>query len=61
MSEYELRLRLRQLYDTDAEVEHWLATPHRLLGMDRPKDRIEAGRIEDVEALLDQLESGAYA
>ena len=42
------------------EAKLWLFSPHRLLGGDRPADRIQQGRIEDVLALLDQLRDGAY-
>jgi hypothetical protein len=42
------------------EARLWLFSPHRLLGGERPADRIQQGRIDDVLALLDQLRDGAY-
>ncbi|MCH8112061.1 MAG: DUF2384 domain-containing protein [Proteobacteria bacterium] len=43
-----------------SEARLWLFSPHRLLGGERPADRIQRGKVEDVLALIDQLKSGAY-
>jgi len=50
---------LAQFYAPD-EAKLWLFSPHRLLGGQRPADRIAEGRIDDVLRLIDQLQSGAY-
>jgi transcriptional regulator with XRE-family HTH domain len=50
---------LAEFYPPD-EAKLWLFSPHRLLGGDRPADRIEAGDTEAVLALIDQLRDGAY-
>lgn len=50
---------LAELYPPD-DVKHWLFRPHELLGGETAAARIQAGRTEDVFALLDQLRSGAY-
>jgi transcriptional regulator with XRE-family HTH domain len=42
------------------EARLWLFSPHRLLKGERPADRIQQGKIDDVLALLDQLRDGAY-
>lgn len=42
------------------EAKLWLFSPHRLLGGERPAERIQQGKIDDVLALLDQLRDGAY-
>ena len=42
------------------EARLWLFAPHRLLDGDRPADRIQEGKLDDVLALIDQLRSGAY-
>ncbi|MSW63285.1 MAG: helix-turn-helix domain-containing protein [Actinobacteria bacterium] len=41
------------------EARLWLFSHHRLLGGERPADRIHAGQVQDVLALLDQLRDGA--
>lgn len=51
---------LSDLYSPD-EAKLWLFSPHRLLAGDRPADRIQQGKIEDVLTIIDQLKSGAYA
>ncbi|MGH3968988.1 MAG: antitoxin Xre/MbcA/ParS toxin-binding domain-containing protein [Mycobacterium sp.] len=38
----------------------WLFSPHRLLGGERPADRIAHGDADAVLALIDQLRDGAY-
>lgn len=50
---------LREFYDPE-EARLWLFSRHRLLGGDSPADRIQAGRAEDVLALIDQLRDGAF-
>ncbi|MGH9092237.1 MAG: helix-turn-helix domain-containing protein [Acidimicrobiales bacterium] len=42
------------------EARLWIFSPHRLLSGDRPSDRISAGRVDDVLALIDQLRDGAF-
>ena len=51
---------LSELYEPD-EARLWLFSPHRLLGGDRPADRIQAGKVDDVLALIAQLHDGAFA
>lgn len=51
---------LSEFYSPD-EARLWLFSPHRLLGGDRPADRIEEDRIDDVLALVAQLRDGSYA
>lgn len=50
---------LSNLYEPD-EARLWLFSPHRLLDGDRPADRIQAGRVDDVLALIAQLRDGAF-
>ncbi|MGH2555702.1 MAG: antitoxin Xre/MbcA/ParS toxin-binding domain-containing protein [Actinomycetota bacterium] len=50
---------LAELYEPE-EARLWLFSPHKLLGGDRPADRIQAGQIDDVLALIAQLKDGAY-
>ena len=38
----------------------WLFKPHKLLNGDTPADRIRAGKLQDVRALIAQLKDGAY-
>lgn len=45
---------------TPEEARLWLFSPHRLLGGDRPADRIQRGQTDDVRALIAQLRDGAY-
>ena len=42
------------------EAKLWLFSPHKLLGGDTAAARIQAGKTQDVLALVDQLRSGAY-
>lgn len=51
--------RLSDLYTPD-ETRLWLHTPHPLLGHERAIDLITAGRTEEVLAVIDRLEAGAY-
>jgi Protein of unknown function (DUF2384) len=50
---------LEDLYAPD-EARLWLFAPHRLLGGKSPAERIQAGKLEDVLAVIDQLRDGAY-
>jgi transcriptional regulator with XRE-family HTH domain len=50
---------LAELYPPD-EARLWLFSPHRLLGGDRPADRIQRGEVDDVLALISQLRDGAF-
>jgi Protein of unknown function (DUF2384) len=38
----------------------WLFAPRRLLGGERPADRIQQGKLDDVLALIAQLRDGAF-
>lgn len=51
--------RLSDFYTPD-ETRLWLHTAHPLLDRARPVDLIYAGRTEDVLAVIDRLEAGAY-
>jgi transcriptional regulator with XRE-family HTH domain len=50
---------LAEFYEPD-QARLWLFSPHRLLGGERPADRIQQGRTDDVLALLAQLSDGAF-
>jgi len=50
---------LAEFYSPE-EAKLWLFSPHKLLGGERAAARIQAGKTQDVFALLDQLRSGAY-
>jgi transcriptional regulator with XRE-family HTH domain len=50
---------LAQFYEPD-EARLWFFSPHRLLGGDRPADRIQQGNADDVRVLIAQLKDGAY-
>jgi transcriptional regulator with XRE-family HTH domain len=43
------------------EARLWLFSPHKLLGGKTPAERIQKGHIDDVLAIIAQLEDGAYA
>lgn len=45
---------------TPQDAKLWLLSPHRLLEGETPADRIRAGRLDDVLALIGQLRDGAY-
>jgi transcriptional regulator with XRE-family HTH domain len=53
-----LASKLSDFYEPD-EARLWLFARHPLLDGDRPFDRIKAGQIDGVLALIDQLRSGA--
>ncbi len=42
------------------EARLWLLSPHALLGGDRPADRIQQGKLDDVLAVIEQLKTGAF-
>ena len=50
---------LAEFYEPD-QARLWLFTPQRLLGGARPADRIEEDRLEEVLALINQLQDGAF-
>jgi transcriptional regulator with XRE-family HTH domain len=50
---------LAEFYTPD-QARLWLFAPHRLLGGDRPADRIQRGQVDDVLALIAQLSDGAF-
>lgn len=50
---------LSDLYSPD-EARLWLFSPHKLLDAQRPADRIQQGKIEDVLTVIAQLKDGAY-
>jgi transcriptional regulator with XRE-family HTH domain len=58
----ELRYLVERLSDfyTPDETRLWLHTSHRLLARERPVDLIHAGRTEEILAVIDRLEAGAY-
>jgi len=58
----ELEFFLRELSEfySPEEAKLWLFSPHKLLGGETAAARIQAGKTQDVFALLDQLRSGAY-
>ncbi|HUO06231.1 MAG TPA: helix-turn-helix domain-containing protein [Candidatus Binataceae bacterium] len=45
---------------TPEQARLWLFKPHTLLNGDTPADRIRAGQVDDVRALIAQLKDGAY-
>lgn len=51
--------RLSDFY-TPEETRIWLHTPHPLLDRERAVDLIHASRTEEVLAVIDRLEAGAY-
>lgn len=50
---------LAEFYEPE-QARLWLFAPHRLLGGERPADRIQRGELEDVLALISQLSDGAF-
>ncbi len=50
---------LSDFYSPD-EARLWLHAPHPLLHRERAVDLIHAGRTEEVLAVIDRLEAGAY-
>ena len=52
--------RLADFYTPD-ETRLWLHAAHPMLGSERAIDRIFAGRTEEVLAVIEQLDQGAYS
>ncbi len=50
---------LSEFYHPD-DARLWLFSPHRLLNGERPADRIQQGKLQDVLALINQFRDGAY-
>jgi len=50
---------LAEFYEPE-QARLWLFAPHRLLAGDRPADRIQHGKVDDVLALISQLSDGAF-
>jgi transcriptional regulator with XRE-family HTH domain len=50
---------LSEFYSPE-QARLWLFKPHKLLKGDTPAARIEAGKLDDVRALIAQLKDGAY-
>ncbi len=50
---------LSELYSPD-QARLWLFSPHRQLGGERPADRIQQGKVDDVLAVISQLRDGAF-
>lgn len=50
---------LSEFYSPE-QARLWLFKPHKLLKGDTPADRIRAGKLNDVRALIAQLKDGAY-
>ena len=51
--------RLSEFYSAD-ETRLWLHTPHPMLNGERAIDLINAGRTEEVLAIIESLDTGAY-
>ncbi len=51
--------RLSEFYSPD-EARLWLHAPHPMLGGERAIDLIHAGRAEEVLAVIESLDAGAY-
>lgn len=51
--------RLSEFYSSD-ETRLWLHTPHPMLSGERAIDLINVGRTEEVLAVIESLDSGAY-
>lgn len=51
--------RLAEFYDPD-ETRIWLYSKHRLLNGERAIDLIHAGRADEVLAVIESLDQGAY-
>ena|ERR1700686_790437 len=51
---------LSEFYTPD-EARLWLFSHNRLLGGQRPAERIQQGALDDVLAIIAQLRDGAYA
>ena len=48
------------LYDDEASAKAWIQAPHPALYDRSPRQLIQAGMLESVYAVIDQLRDGAY-
>lgn len=55
----DIRRRLAAFYE-EADVERWLTSPHLLLDGQTAMAYLDAGRVQDVLALIEHLETGAF-
>ena len=53
--------RLREFYEDPKDARLWLFSPQKLLGGDKPADLIEAGRIDEVRAFVNELSGVVYS
>lgn len=51
--------RLTAFYDVN-DAHRWMCSPHIDLNHKTPIDLVRAGRSDEVDAIIDRLESGAY-
>lgn len=54
-----IRQRLAEHY-TETELDLWIYRPHPQLGDVPPRSLVDQGRAEEVHALIDRLDAGAY-
>ena len=54
-----LRDRLAVFYDL-FEITMWIMLPHPQLAGETPRHAIDGGHIQDVEDIIERLETGAY-
>lgn len=52
--------RLREFYEDPKDARLWLFSPQKLLGGQKPADLIEAGRIDEVRAFINELSGVVY-
>ncbi len=53
--------RLREFYQDPDDARLWLFSPQKLLGGEKPSDLIEAGRIDEVRAFINELSGVVYS
>ena len=53
--------RLREFYTDPEDARLWLFSPQKLLGGRKPADLIEAGQIEEVLTLINELSDVVYS
>ena len=51
---------IREFYGP-AEARMWIFAPHRLLRGKTPADKIQAGEVDEVIRVIEQLRTGAFA
>lgn len=56
----DLFARLHDIYNGSGAVLLWFTTPHKLLSGERACDLWDEGRKDEVMALVDQMETGAF-